>query len=74
MEGAVELGKTPHVQTKVIVRRIRGGYGFWRDTYIGLGDLHRKKMESRWKGVKPCPSCKASFGQMVLEILGAADA
>lgn len=44
------------------------------DTYIGLGDLHKKKMESRWKDVKSCPSCKASFGQIVLEILGTADA
>ncbi|KYF48546.1 hypothetical protein BE04_10435 [Sorangium cellulosum] len=41
------------------------------DTYIGLGDLHRKKLASRWKDVKVCPSCKASFGQIVLEILGA---
>jgi hypothetical protein len=42
------------------------------DTYIGLGDLHRRKMASRWKDVKSCPFCKASLGQIVLEILGAA--
>jgi hypothetical protein len=41
------------------------------DTYIGLGDLRRKKLASRWNDVKTCPACKASFGQIVLEILAA---